>query len=189
MNTSKQFLFGALMAMAAMTAAADPYSSAIKDFRTAGESAAFFDNSYGYAVFPTIGKAGLVVGAAHGDGKVYVQGKHVGNATVTRLSVGLQAGAQAYSQIIFFKDKAAFDAFTSRDFEFSAGASAVLITAGATAEAGTTGASASASVTKDDAATTGQYENGMAVFNIVKGGAMYEASLGGQHYKYKPLAP
>lgn len=189
MKATRSILVGALLALAAATASADPYSSAIKDFRTAGESAAFFETSYGYAVFPTIGKAGLVVGAAHGDGKVYVHDTPVGNATVTRLSVGLQAGAQAYSQIIFFKDKAAFDTFTSRDFEFSAGASAVLITAGATAEAGTTGASASASVTKNDAATTGQYENGMAVFNIVKGGAMYEASLGGQHYKYKPLAP
>jgi lipid-binding SYLF domain-containing protein len=187
MNAIKTMLAGAILAVVAATAAADSYDSALKTFRDAGQSSAFFGNSYGYAIFPTIGKAGLVVGGAHGDGKVYANGTYVGDSTLTRLSLGLQAGAQAYSQIIFFQDKAAFDKFTSNDFEFSAGASAVLITAGATAEAGTTGASASASVTKKEATTTGKYENGMAVFSIVKGGAMYEASLGGQKYKFKPL--
>jgi lipid-binding SYLF domain-containing protein len=187
MKATKIILAAAFLALAAATASADAYQSTIHDFQTAGESKGFFNTSYGYAVFPTIGKAGLVVGAAHGDGKVYVHGAYAGDAAVTRLSVGLQAGAQAYSQIIFFENKQAFDKFAEHDFEFSAGASAVLITAGATAEAGTTGASASASVTKNDATTAGQYQNGMAVFNIVKGGAMYEASLGGQHYQYKPL--
>jgi lipid-binding SYLF domain-containing protein len=178
-------LTGFVLALAAATASADAYDSALKNFRDAGQSAGFFSKSYGYALFPTIGKAGLVIGGAHGDGKVYVGGRYVGDSTVTRLSLGFQAGAQAYSQIVFFENKAAFDAFTSNDFEFSAGASAVLITLGANAEAGTTGASAGASLTKKDATTAGQFEKGMAVFSIVKGGAMYEASLGGQKYTYK----
>jgi lipid-binding SYLF domain-containing protein len=185
MTTFKKLLAGTLLALAAVTAFADSYDDAIKTFRDAGQTSGFFSKSYGYAVFPTIGKAGLVVGGAHGDGKVYVAGRYVGDSTMTRLSLGFQAGAQAYSQIIFFENKQALDTFTSNDFEFSAGASAVLITLGATAEAGTTGASASASVTKKDATATGQFEKGMAVFNIVKGGAMYEASLGGQKYTYK----
>ncbi len=187
MKAIKTILTGAILALAAATAFADAYDASLKNFRDAGQSAGFFSKSYGYALFPTIGKAGLVVGGAFGDGKVYVGGKYVGDATLTKLSVGFQAGGQAYSQIIFFENKQAFDKFTDHDFEFSAGASAVLITAGATAEAGTTGASASASVSKKDATTSGRYENGLVVFNIVKGGAMYEASLGGQHYKYKPL--
>jgi uncharacterized membrane protein len=90
-----------------------------------------FDNSYGYAVFPTIGKGGLGVGAAHGKGRVYAQGKYVGDTSMTQVSFGLQAGGQAYSQIIFFEDKRAFDEFTSGNFEFGAGVSAVAITAGA----------------------------------------------------------
>jgi lipid-binding SYLF domain-containing protein len=187
MKSLKTILAGVMLVFAATTALADAYDTAIKNFRDAGQSAGFFKKSYGYAVFPTIGKAGLIVGGAHGDGRVYLGGRYVGDSTLTRLSIGFQAGGQAYSQIIFFENKQAFDKFTGRDFEFSAGASAVLITAGATAEAGTTGASASASATKKNAATAGRYENGMVVFNIVKGGAMYEASLGGQHYKYKPL--
>jgi lipid-binding SYLF domain-containing protein len=180
------FTFAVLL-MAASGARADEYDRAIKSFQDAGQSAAFFRNSYAYVVFPTIGKAGLVVGGAHGDGKAYVGGQHVGDVTLTKLSLGLQAGAQAYSQIIFFQNKKAFDAFTSNDFEFSAGASAVLITAGATAEAGSTGSSASASASRKDAATAGKYQNGMVVFSIVKGGAMYEASLAGQKYKFKKL--
>lgn len=187
MKTLKTTLAGLLLAFVATTTWADAYDDAAKSFRDAGQSAAFFRSSYGYALFPTIGKAGLVVGGAYGDGKVYVGGRYVGDTTLTKLSVGFQAGGQAYSQIIFFKDRKAFDKFTSRDFEFSANASAVLITIGATAEAGTTGASASASTTKRNARTRGQYENGMAVFNIVKGGAMYEASLAGQRYRYKPV--
>lgn len=188
MKTIKTILTGAILALAAVTAYADAYDTALKNFHDAGQSASFFSKSYGYALFPTIGKAGLVVGGAFGDGKVYVGGKYVGDATLTKLSVGFQAGGQAYSQIIFFENKQAFDRFTDHDFEFSAGASAVLITAGATAEAGTTGSSASASVTHKEATTSGKFDNnGMVVFNIVKGGAMYEASLGGQHYKFKPL--
>ena len=187
MNSARKLLVGALLSMLAITAVADEYDDAAKTFRNAGQSARFFGNSYGYALFPTVGKAGLVIGGAHGDGKVYVGGRNVGTTTLTKLSVGFQAGAQAYSQIIFFQNKKAFDTFTTNEFEFAANASAVLITAGATAEAGTTGASASASATKKDAATVGQYQNGVAVFNIVKGGAMYEASLAGQRYTYKPV--
>ena len=126
------------------SALADKYEDTIQIFRGAGQSAAFFDNSYGYAVFPTIGKGGLVVGAAAGSGRVYVAGKHVGNSTFSQVSVGLQAGGQAYSLIVFFEDKRAFREFTSGSFKFGAGASAVAITAGASAETSTTGSSAQA---------------------------------------------
>ena len=183
-----RFLALALLALSLTPAwAKDHYADATRVFRNAGESGEFFSKSYGYALFPSIGKAGVGVGGAFGKGHVYVKGQVVGDTSVSQLTAGLQLGGQAYSQIIFFENKQAFDKFAAHEFEFSAGASAVLITAGATAEAGTTGTSASASVTKKDATTTGKYENGMVVFNIVKGGAMYEASLGGQHYKYKPL--
>ncbi|MGC4028918.1 MAG: lipid-binding SYLF domain-containing protein [Steroidobacteraceae bacterium] len=185
MNRARVILTGLLLVLAGSAALADVYDDTIQLFRNAGQSSAFFKKSYAYAVFPTIGKAGLVVGGAYGDGKVYVGNRYVGDTTLTKLSIGFQAGGQAYSQIIFFQNKKAFDTFANRDFEFSANASAVLITAGATAEAGSTGASATASATKRDARTVGEYENGMAVFAIIKGGAMYEASLAGQRYKFK----
>ena len=165
---------------------ADDYSDTIKVFRDAGESGKFFANSYGYAVFPTIGKGGFVVGAAHGSGRVYRKGAYVGDASMTQVTVGAQFGGQAYSQIIFFQHKAAFDEFTSGNFEFGAQASAVAITAGASAQAGSSGASAGASGTQQSAKTAGRYYKGMAVFTVAKGGLMYEASIGGQKFSFKP---
>jgi len=163
---------------------ADDYSDTIKIFKDAGESAVFFNDSYGYAVFPTIGKAGFVVGGAAGDGRVYAKGKHIGDSAMTQLSIGFQLGAQGFSQIIFFKDKRAFDEFTGGNFEFSADASAVAITAGASASAGTTGNTAGASGGQNNANTVGNYNKGMATFTVVKGGLMYEAVLAGQKFKY-----
>ncbi len=138
--------------LVAAVALADPYIDTIDLFKHAGENAAFFANSYGYAVFPTIGEGGFIVGGAHGTGRVYRRGKYVGGAAMTQVSVGFQAGGQAYSQIVFFQDERAFREFTAGNFELAGG-----------------------------------YHKGMAVFTIVKGGAMYSASLGGQRFSYTPL--
>lgn len=165
---------------------AGEYEDTIKVFRNAGESSAFFDNSFGYAVFPTVGKVGIGIGGAHGKGRVYRQGEYVGDASMTQVSIGLQLGGQAYSQIVFFQDERAFDEFTSGSFEFGAQATAVAITAGASASASTAGSSTGTSGSKNDAKTAGRYHKGMAVFTVAKGGLMYEASIGGQEYKYTP---
>jgi lipid-binding SYLF domain-containing protein len=165
---------------------ADEYDDTIKVFKDAGESGTFFANSYGYAVFPTIGKGGMVVGGAYGKGRVYTKGAYVGDTSVTKLSVGFQLGGQAFSEIVFFEDKRAFDEFTNGNFEFGAEASAVAITAGASAAATTAGSSAGASGGKHDATTVGEYHKGMAVFTVAKGGLMYEASVGGQKFSYTP---
>ncbi len=177
-----------LLGTAAAWADTDPYQGAITLFRNAGQSAAFFDHSYGYAVFPTVGKGGFVVGGAHGTGRVYVHGHYVGDTSLTQVSVGFQAGGQAYSQIIFFENKAAFDDFSKGNFEFGADVQAVAITAAAGADVGTTGASASASGGMKDARTAGKYYKGLAVFTIVKGGAMYQATVAGQKFSYSPKA-
>jgi lipid-binding SYLF domain-containing protein len=163
---------------------ADEYDDTIKVFQNAGQSGQFFKKSYGYAVFPTIGKGGVGIGGAHGKGRVYAGGKYVGDTTMNQLTAGFQLGGQAFSQIIFFEDKRSFDEFTSGNFEFSAQASAVAITAGASASAGGTGNTAGASGGKNDAATVGEYHKGMATFTVAKGGLMYEAALGGQKFKY-----
>ena len=170
----------------ASSAYADDYQATIKLFKNAGESASFFGNSYGYAVFPSIGKGGIGIGGAHGKGGVFVGGKQVGDTSMTQLTIGFQLGGQAFSQIIFFKDKRAFEEFTGGNFEFGAQATAVAITAGASASSSTTGTSAGASSSKSSATTKGGYYKGMAIFSIAKGGLMYEATLGGQKYNYKP---
>ena len=166
---------------------ADQYEETAQLFRNAGDSAAFFDSAYGYAVFPTIGKAGFIVGAARGTGRVFAGGQYVGDTVMTQLSVGFQAGAQGFSEIIFFQDERSFREFASGNFEFGATASAVAITAGASASASTTGTTAGASGGKKDATTAGGgYHKGMAVFTIAKGGLMFEVSVGGQKFSYKP---
>jgi lipid-binding SYLF domain-containing protein len=182
----KLLLVAAAMLLPAGALMASNYSDTVELFKNAGQSAAYFNDSYAYAVFPTIGKGGLVVGAAHGTGHVYEQGKYIGNASMTQVSVGAQAGGQAYSQIVFFQDKRALDEFTSGQFAFDAGVGAVAITAAAGGSVGTNGATGGASGGKKDALTAGQYYKGMAVFTIVKGGAMYEATVAGQRFSFKP---
>jgi lipid-binding SYLF domain-containing protein len=165
---------------------ADEYQDAINVFRKAGESGRFFRTAYGYAVFPTIGKGGVGIGGAYGEGHVYEKGRYIGNTSMTQLTVGFQLGGQAYSEIIFFQDAAALKRFTAGNFEFGAEASAVAITAAAGASANTTGASASASTGQQNARTVGAYTNGMATFTVAKGGLMYAATIGGQKFTYSP---
>ena len=167
--------------------AADSCPDTANLFRKAGESASFFKNSYGYAVFPTIGKGGVGVGGAYGKGCVYAKGKHVGDTSMAQVSIGFQLGGQGFSEIIFFQDERAFKEFTGGNFEFGADAQAVAITLAAEAKASSTGASAGASASKHDATTAAPgYHKGMATFTIIKGGLMYEASVSGQKFSYKP---
>ena len=182
-------LIFALLAGGTSALAQDSYDKTINAFRQAGGTEYFFNNAYGYAVFPTIGKGGIGIGGAHGGGRVYAGGRHVGDSTMTQLTVGFQLGGQAFSQITFFQDQRAFQEFTTGNFEFSAQATAVALTAGVSAEANTGGGmAAGASGGQNDATTThGGFRKGMAIFTIAKGGLMYEAALGGQKFTYAPL--
>ena len=133
------FLAFFVLAFSSSSAWADDYDDTIAVFKKARESGSYFGKSYGYAVFPTIGKGGVVVGGAYGKGRVYEKGKYVGDTSVTQVTAGFQLGGEAYSQIIFFENPQAFKEFTSENFEFGAQAQAVAITAGASAATTTTG--------------------------------------------------
>ncbi|HEY5672958.1 MAG TPA: YSC84-related protein [Malonomonas sp.] len=177
-----------LLATVAQAAEVKDYSAAIRVFKSSDVVQPFFENSYGYVVFPLVGKAGVVVGGAFGIGQVYRNERVTGKAYLTKLSLGFQLGGQAFSEIIFFEDQRAFDEFTSGTFELDASASAVAITAGAQAQVGSSGTSVGAS----NGPTTGiqfagNYVKGMAVFVHTKGGLMYELSVGGQVFSYEAL--
>lgn len=174
------------LAVAAAPALADDYTNSIDVFKKAVESKDFFAKSYGYAVFPNVGRAGFVVGGAHGSGRVYEKGNYIGDSSMTQLSVGWQAGAEGFQQIIFFEDERALREFTKGQFEFSADASATVITAAAGASARTTGGSAGASGGQHDAKTAGKFYKGMATFVVVKGGLMASAAVGGQKFSFTP---
>ena len=117
---------------------ADKNEVAIEAFREAG-AGSYIDASYGYAIFPSIGKIGLLVGGAQGKGMVYQEGKPIGKATMTQVSLGFQFGGQVYKQIIFFEDARSMREFTSGNFEFSGQAAAIALNSGASAELSTGG--------------------------------------------------
>jgi len=126
-----------------------------------------FDGAYGYVILPNIGKGAVGVGGASGNGMVYEKGNIVGTAKMSQVTVGLQFGGQAYRELIFFENKAALDRFKQNKFEFSAQASAVAATKGASANA--------------------KYTDGIMIYTQQKGGLMYEASVGGQKFKFDTL--
>ncbi len=186
------FHFGIMATMAillvaqAVPAQADKFTDTIEIYKKSEAVQPFFKGAYGYAVFPTIGKGGLGIGGAYGKGQVFQGGQVTGETSLVKISIGFQAGGQAFSEMIFFKDKRAYDEFTSGEFEFDAAASAVAITAGVQATAGTQGGTAGASA----GPATGKqvksgYHKGMAVFVHTKGGLMYEAAIGGQKFNFK----
>jgi len=180
------FILG--ISTADFSAAAEDYSSTIKMFKESPTVAQFFYNSYGYAVFPTIGKGGFVVGGSYGVGQVYRGDQVTGKSSVLEGSIGFQAGGKAFSEIIFFQDKQSYDKFTSGNFEFDATAQAIVITAGAEAQAGSTGVSAGASVgPNSDLQVNTTYIRGMASFVHPLGGLMYEISIGGQKFTFTPM--
>ncbi len=177
----------ALIVAISSSASADKYTDTIDIYKKSEAVKPFFKSAYGYAVFPTIGKGGLGIGGAYGKGQVYQGNKVTGEGSLVNLSIGWQAGGQAFSEIIFFQDKRAYDEFTIGEFEFDASAFAVAIIAGAQAKAGTGGATAGASAgpaTGKQAKTN--YHKGMAVFVHTKGGLIYEAAIGGQKFNSKP---
>ena len=128
----------------------------------------FFASSYGYAIFPSVGKLAYGVGGAHGEGLVYRSGNLYGFSAMSQLTVGLQIGGQVYSEIIFFENQAALDRFTNGNFELDAQASGVVLTSSVSANF--------------------SYRNGVAIFTIAKGGLMVEASVGGQKFSFQHLA-
>jgi lipid-binding SYLF domain-containing protein len=161
--------------LAAFVAAAEDDAAKLKSeatqtisaFKTADSGlATFWNNAAGSAVFPSVGKGGFIVGGAHGKGLVYEKDKVVGEATMTQASIGAQVGGQTFAEIIFFETPQALTDFKEGKFEMSAEVSAVVAAEGASKAA--------------------KYKNGVAVFTMPKKGAMVQASIGGQKFKYEP---
>jgi lipid-binding SYLF domain-containing protein len=167
-------------AVSALAASDGECRQSLQVFRDLGDTASFIDQSYGVAVFPTIGEGGIGIGGAYGEGCVYRGGKSTGSVDMAQISIGLQLGGQAFSQLIVFRTKEAYDLFTSGSFAFGADATAVALTYGAQAGASTSGASASAGQQKGVAT----WIQDMAVFTLAKGGLMYQAAIGGQKFSF-----
>src|SRR5581483_3072736 len=126
----------------------------------------FLKKAYGYAVFPSVGKAALVVGGSYGRGEVFERGKFIGFATLAQTTIGVQIGGETYSEVIAFESREALERFKKGKLAFAANASAVLVKAGA--------------------AATADFEKGVADFAYAEGGMLLELSIGGQKFKFKP---
>ena len=126
-----------------------------------------FDSAYGYAVLPSVGKGGFLIGGAGGDGEMFQGGKLVGYCSMGQGTVGATIGGQSFDEFIFLKDEASYKDFTSGQFTVAAQVSAVMVKAG-------TGAAAA-------------YQNGVALFVNNAKGAMAEAAVGGQQFNFVPL--
>lgn len=163
-------------------------SETINEFRGIPATAPYFDSAYGYAVWPRIARGGIGIGAATGRGQVYRGSQVTGFSRLVDVTIGFQLGGQAYRQIIFFQNEAAYDDFTSGNYEFDASASAVAVTASAQASAGTQSSQATAGTTGLAGAGAGAgYHRGLQVFTMAVGGLMYQATIGGQKYNFTPV--
>jgi|SRR5579859_2607693 len=159
-------------AVAALAAEADRLGADVADslrmFRASGpKMQGLFDTAYGYAVFPSVGKGAIGIGGAEGRGQVFEKGALIGTAKLTQATIGAQLGAQSYSEVIFFESPKALDDFRDGKTALSAGLSAAVAADGAGAEA--------------------KYEHGVLVYTMQRSGLMFEASIGGQHFKFKDL--
>jgi len=177
MKSKPNYLMTALIVLATVTGCSTPgtksdemttdVTAAKAEFLKADENVkTILEKASGYVIFPSVAKGALGVGAATGKGQLFEKGKAqpVGGAALNQVTIGFQAGGQAYSELVLFEDPATLDNFKKGNFEFSAQATAVALTAGASANA--------------------KYEKGVMVFTIAKGGLMYEASIGGQKFSY-----
>ena len=126
--------------------------------------ATLFESSYGYVIFPKIGKGGLIVGGSGGDGILYEKGKAAGMVKTGQITVGAQIGGQAYREVIFFENQDALDRMKASKTEFSSQISAVAV--------------------KSGVSKTTKYTDGVSVFTQDLGGLMAEATVGGQKFKY-----
>jgi len=165
------FLFGIFLSLPAF-AQNEKERKLIEDSKTAQAEfvrsdslmQSLFANSYGYVIFPNVGKGAIGVGGAAGNGIVFEKGTPVGSAKLKQISIGFQLGGQTYREVIFFESAEALDRFKQDNFEFAAQASAVAATKGASANV--------------------KYRDGVMVFTQEKKGLMYEASVGGQRFDY-----
>jgi len=122
----------------------------------------------GYAVFPTVGKGGAVVGGAYGRGIVYQNGAQIGYTDLSQATIGFQLGGQTYTEILVFQNANALDKFRRGNYQFSSQATAVAL--------------------KSGEGTNAKFEDGVAVFTMAESGLMLEAAVGGQKFTYQAFA-
>ena len=127
----------------------------------------YFEQAYGYAIFPSVTRAGFGFGGAYGKGIVVEGSTAVGSTKYWQFTSGIQAGARNFSMIVFFKDKAALENYQASKTQFMGQAGLALGTKGI--------------------AGTPAYNDGVAVVTLTRFGVMGEFTISGARFSYKPL--
>ena len=133
-----------------------------KLFEQSDKAEELYDKAYGYGVFDNT-KVSLGISGGGGHGKVVE--KETGKGTYMKMGkagIGLGLGAQTYQVIFLFQDSKTFKNFVDKGWEAEADAHAVAGTAGANVET--------------------NFRNGVAVYQITKGGLMLSADISGTKY-------
>jgi len=121
-------------------------------------------SSASYAVFPEVGKGGVLVGGAFGRGVLYVNGVSAGIVKLEQASIGAQLGGQTFAELLVLRDQQDVDRLRAGTYELGANASATVLQAGAAA-------SATAS-------------RGTSAYILPRGGLMVDLSVAGQRIEY-----
>ncbi|MBS1124713.1 MAG: hypothetical protein H6Q90_6941 [Deltaproteobacteria bacterium] len=178
MRIDRRLVIGLLMVALAACATAPKTAGGRRDLEASAQATlqtmrtkdpglgALLQSAYGYAVFPEIGKFGMVAGGAYGRGILYERGRKVGFVELNQGSFGAQLGAQTFSELIVFRTKFDVAKLKAGDFSLGANASAVALTTGASA--------------------TAQFTEGVVVFTMARGGLMAELTVSGQQLNYSP---
>lgn len=125
------------------------------------------EEAHAYAVFPSIGKGGVIVGGAFGRGVLYERGRPSGFVELTQASIGAQLGGQTFSELIVLRDAYEVQKIKAGTFEVGGDASIVALTAGA--------------------ARSVSLNRGSAVFVMPRGGLMVDISVTGQRLDFRPF--
>lgn len=127
----------------------------------------YFEQAYGYAIFPSVTRAGFGFGGAYGKGIVVEGSTAVGSTKYWQFTSGIQAGARNFSMIVFFKDKAALENYQASKTQFMGQAGIAFGTMGV--------------------AGTPAYNDGVAVVTLTRFGVMGEFTISGARFSYKPF--
>ena len=131
------------------------------------KSQMYFDEAYGYAIYPGVTRLASGFGGAVGKGLVFEGDKLVGFSRYWQFTSGIQAGIKNFSMIVFFKDKEALEYFQLSKAQFMGQAGIDFFTVGA--------------------ASTPAYNEGVAILTMTRFGIMGEFSVSGAKFTYRSL--
>jgi lipid-binding SYLF domain-containing protein len=148
MNMNRRWLFSGLAGLAGATAFTPQPARAASESQISQDAHIALQRLYAsqpkarelgrrakaILVFPSIIKAGLIIGGQGGDGALIRGGKSIGYYNIAAASFGLQAGAQRFSYALFFMSASALDYLQSSDgWSIGTGPSVVVVDKGVAA--------------------------------------------------------